>query len=177
MASNDLGVHYPLGTDEFAPHLDIEQTADSLQGRVVVPVANTTERASVASALSPSASEPLYVWRTDARDGFQLEVSTNGTTWATANRTSRDGAQDLMQSGSYVGTTASNGTLNLTFNTPFTVATKTVTVAPGATSGGLASVACTGVPTLTGVQLVCYNPTGVLLNGQTVRINWIATGY
>src|SRR5690606_15593906 len=81
VATNDLGVLFPTGGDEFAPHLDMEGLADSLAGRLVVPVANSTARAALAAAVSPSTSEPLLVSRADAPATSRLEMTVNGTTW------------------------------------------------------------------------------------------------
>jgi hypothetical protein len=75
MATNDLGVAYPTGADEFAPHVDMEAMADSLHGRIIVPVANETERDALSADVVPTASTPLYVHRADAADGFKLEVN------------------------------------------------------------------------------------------------------
>ena len=60
----------------------------SLNGRVVVPVVSVTARAALVSALTAegytiSASNPLYTHRADAGLGYELEVTTNGTTWRT----------------------------------------------------------------------------------------------
>lgn len=44
-------------------------------------VADATARAALATAFSPSASNPLYVWRADATSGREIERTTNGTTW------------------------------------------------------------------------------------------------
>lgn len=78
MASTETGVHYPLGTDEFAPHIDDQEQAESLTGRIIVPVANATARDALAAALAPSSAEPLFVKRGDSA-GF--EYTTNGTKW------------------------------------------------------------------------------------------------
>lgn len=81
MALNDLGIAYPLGTDEFSPQADMKALADSLRGRAIVPVANTAERADKAAALSPSAANPLIVFRASATAGRELEYTTDGATW------------------------------------------------------------------------------------------------
>lgn len=61
--------------------------------RDVVPVANTTARAAVVSAMtaagvSVSTSNPLYVHRADARPDSAIEVTTDGTTWQAITLTS-----------------------------------------------------------------------------------------
>ncbi len=48
-----------------------------------VVVANATARDVAAAAMSPSTSNPVFVWREDAADGYQLEVSTDGLAWRT----------------------------------------------------------------------------------------------
>lgn len=83
MATSELGMTVPAGTDAFDPQGDMVAMANSFKSRVVVPVANTTARAALVAAISwaPSASEPLHVWRADATTGQQHEITTNGTTW------------------------------------------------------------------------------------------------
>ncbi|MEV7962419.1 hypothetical protein [Oerskovia paurometabola] len=83
MATTPTGVEVPAGTDIFDPDGDLRALGASLEGRIIVPVANATARNAVASLVSPSPTEPLYVHRGDAPPGRQLEVTTNGTTWIT----------------------------------------------------------------------------------------------
>jgi hypothetical protein len=47
----------------------------------IVMVANTTERATVATDIAPTAARPLFVWRQDAPTGLKLEVTEDGTNW------------------------------------------------------------------------------------------------
>jgi hypothetical protein len=81
MATNPLGLEYPEGADSFQPHTDIQALADSARGRVIIPVASVAARDSLETALPPSASEPLYVFRADAPAGREVEYTTDGTTW------------------------------------------------------------------------------------------------
>lgn len=83
MATNELGVTIPAGGDVFDPQGDMVSLANSLKSRVVVPVANTTERDALAAAISwtPTAEEPLRVSRGDADPGRELEYTTDGTNW------------------------------------------------------------------------------------------------
>lgn len=81
MATNDLGLIYPTGSDEFAPHLDMEALADSFGGRLIVPVPNVAVRDALAAAVSPSTTEPLIVRRADAAVAVAVEITTNGTDW------------------------------------------------------------------------------------------------
>jgi len=62
----------------------------SLNGRIIVPVADVTARAALVVALTAegytiSASNPLYTHRADATVGSELEVTVNGTSWKAAN--------------------------------------------------------------------------------------------
>lgn len=175
----DLRKHDAFGENEQPSRAGFN--ALSLSINDFVPVANVTERAQLVADLNaigrgPSAGKPLMVYRADARDGFRLEVSENGTSWRAVNQPLAGGVQERIQRGSTTGTTAGNGTLPLTFSEPF-VGTPVVTVSAGSTAGGVASVACTGVATATGQQVVCYTATGALVTGQNVRVNWIAVGY
>lgn len=83
MTTNALGVNVPVGTDSFDPAGDMTALADSLAGRIVVPVANTTERNALASSLAPSSSAPLIVYRADAPSGAEIEITENGSDWRT----------------------------------------------------------------------------------------------
>lgn len=80
MATDARGHTVPDGTS--APHrgdlLDL-----SLSVRDIIYVGNTTERASAATALVASATNPVYTHRADAPAGRELEVTTDGTTWQT----------------------------------------------------------------------------------------------
>lgn len=52
-------------------------------GEIVIHyVANTAARATLATAYSPTASKPLFVYRGDATAGFEVEVTENGTGWS-----------------------------------------------------------------------------------------------
>lgn len=56
--------------------------------RDLIPVANTTARAAVITAMasagvSVSTSNPVFVYRADARPDSAIEVTTDGTTWKT----------------------------------------------------------------------------------------------
>lgn len=83
MASTSSKVRVPAGSDAFDPQGDMVALGQSLDGMVIVQVANITERTTVAAAVAPSTTKPLYVHRMDAGVGRELEVSTNGTDWRT----------------------------------------------------------------------------------------------
>lgn len=88
MASSEGGVTVPAGTDPFDPQGDMVALANSLKSRIVVPVANTTERTALAAAISwsPSSEEPLRVNRADAAVGLRDEISYDGTSWTAVAR-------------------------------------------------------------------------------------------
>ncbi len=155
----------------------INDLAASINDFVVVT--NVTDRAQKASDLSPSTTRPLVVWRQDARAGFELEVTTNGSTWRSVNQVSRDLTnQGLVQAGSFVGSVAANGTLNLTYPTAFTTIVNSLVVSAGASTSTLGFVRVTNFTgSLTGEQVQCYQPSGAVVASGSVRINWMAFGY
>jgi hypothetical protein len=81
MALTPIGLNVPAGTDAFDPQVDLGDLATSLIGRTVVPVANLTARAALATAVGPTASKPLVVFRADAPIYKAIEYTTNGSTW------------------------------------------------------------------------------------------------
>lgn len=81
MALNSLGIEVPASTDAFDPDGDIRSLGDSLAGRIIVPVANVTERNALATTLSPTPSEPLYVHRADAPVYARTEWTEDGSNW------------------------------------------------------------------------------------------------
>lgn len=80
MATDARGHTVPDGAS--APHrgdlLDL-----SLSVRDIVYVGNVTARASAATALGASATNPVYTHRADAGAGRELEVTTDGVNWNT----------------------------------------------------------------------------------------------
>lgn len=86
-STTPTGITVPAGGDPFDPAGDIGQLAASLAPRTITPVANTTDRGRLVAELAalgraPSSTRPLYVHRTDATPGRELEYTTNGTSWA-----------------------------------------------------------------------------------------------
>lgn len=84
MAVTATGIEVPAGSDPFDPAGDMVDLANSLRSRIVVPVANATERSALIAAIdwTPSSAEPLRVWRANAAVGWQEEITTdNGVTW------------------------------------------------------------------------------------------------
>lgn len=95
MALNDLGVEVPASTDAFDPDGDMRELGGSLEGRIIVPVANTTARDALATTLSPSATEPLFVWRADANIGSRLEWTEDGSTWQAGETSHQPAAANI----------------------------------------------------------------------------------
>lgn len=85
------GIIFLEETDAISPFHTLinalqQGTSDAISAGVrIVKVANTTERAAAVSANTPSTSSPVFVWRTDAGEGRQLEYTVNGTTWYTVH--------------------------------------------------------------------------------------------
>lgn len=79
----------PAGTDTTVSRETIfEDFGNSI--RDVVPVASTTERTQLVTALTtageaPSATKPLVVHRNDARGAHRIEYTTNGSVWMPAS--------------------------------------------------------------------------------------------
>lgn len=86
MAQTPTGLDVPAGGDPFDPQVDLVKLAASLGARIIVPVPNVTARGQLVTRLTaegaaPSATAPLYVHRGDAPAGFELESTTDGTTF------------------------------------------------------------------------------------------------
>ncbi|MBD7949582.1 hypothetical protein [Oerskovia rustica] len=79
MATTPTGLIVPAGTDVFDPDGDLRTLAGSLDGRLIVPVANTTARDALAAAFTPSTAKPLLVYRSDAGT-LECSVGGSGTT-------------------------------------------------------------------------------------------------
>lgn len=120
MALNDRK-HVVFGEGEQPSMAGFNAAFESIND--VVPVADTTERAAVAAAVGPTASRPLFVWRADAAERQNLEVTTDGTTWhsITAGRISgkmwRTGtAQALTVGGSKIAMSTARVAGGFTFD-------------------------------------------------------------
>jgi len=89
MANNARKHQIPAGGDTSVSRATIFETfGNSI--RDVVPVANVTERALLVSALAsagfaPSPSNPLVVYRADARGLHRLEYTADGAVWVSAS--------------------------------------------------------------------------------------------
>lgn len=110
MAETTSKVHYPTGEDLYQPHTDMEKLARSI--RHIVPVANATERNSLATEYNPTAEKPLYVDRADtgalernAGDGWaQLYPPTaiaGGRTGSETNSVPNDTITNINTGSSY----------------------------------------------------------------------------
>lgn len=80
MTKNALGIEVPAGGDAFNPQGDMVEMAASMDGRIIVPVPNTTARDALAASLIPTVDKPLYVLRADAAPSPCVEWS-DGTRW------------------------------------------------------------------------------------------------
>jgi hypothetical protein len=100
MATTTEGLTVPTGGDAFDPQGDMVTLANGFQSRIVVPVANTTERASLLAAISwtPSAEEPLRVSRGDADPGRELEYTTDSTNWVALMAPQPEDVEDAVVS-------------------------------------------------------------------------------
>lgn len=79
-------IRTPAGSDNYSLVNDLRLMGESLYS--IIPVANTTERAAIVSALATagrpvSSSSPLTVYRADAASHSRVERSINGTDWFT----------------------------------------------------------------------------------------------
>ncbi|MGL5830442.1 MAG: hypothetical protein ACRC0L_12865 [Angustibacter sp.] len=70
----------------------------------VIPVADVSERATVAAALGASLSRPVYTHRQNAATGLELEVTTDGAGWRVIYSNAAPGWNDLQLSSSWTGT-------------------------------------------------------------------------
>lgn len=133
MTRNVLGIEVPAGTDAFDPQNDMVELGASLEGRIIIPVANVAARTALATTLGPTPAEPLYVHRADAPAGLETEYSTNGTTWRSVSVAMRTGVAS--------GTTSAGGDLLVTFSTPFPTQCDMVTVIDMTTGAGIGMIA------------------------------------
>jgi hypothetical protein len=83
VATDARGHTIPAGPD-FPKRADLLNL--SLSVRDVVYVANTTARATAATTLGASATNPVYTYRADAAAGSELEFTTDATNWVSIDR-------------------------------------------------------------------------------------------
>jgi hypothetical protein len=96
MPTTANGVYYPDSATNITPLETVFSTMASsidniLAGDVQIHrVANTTARNALAASLTPTAANPVFVWRADAPNGQELEYTKNGTTWYYVNTSEDD---------------------------------------------------------------------------------------
>lgn len=146
----------PADTDD--PDVVGDLAALSASVRDIIQVDNTTARAAVIDALTtagigPTATNPVYVHRSDAAPGRELEVTTDGTTWRTL---STNGAL-AVASGEVV---ISPSGANIPTSTAVTFPAGRFTVAP--------AVQVTANTTVPGTSVTGVGYSGVTATGFTV---------
>lgn len=134
MAVNDLGVEVPAGSDTFDPQGDMVELADSLAGRIALPVANDSARNALAALLSPSTSEPLVV----RYPSGLVQSTVDGTTWRNEAFPASTGTITTTANwtGNLVYSVAPGGTITIT-GEPVRVGNASATVAGVVASGGV----------------------------------------
>lgn len=172
MATDTRGHTVPAADDAPARSdlLDL-----SLSLRDPIPVASTTARAQLITdlaaltpAITPSASNPVFVFRADARAGSELEYTTDGTTWRAVNAQSiqiDEGTVTVSTNSSGAGSQAATFEAGLFAQAPTVVAA--INTGAGAWSNAIVRV----TQTTTGGFLA------VVTNGEassSVSVNWIA---
>ena len=184
MATTPTGLIVPAGTDVFDPDGDMRDLATSLEGRIIVPVANTTDRATLAAAVSPTPTEPLYAHRIDAPAGRELERTLDGTNWRPvgaridiAGTTSPDA---WIKAGDVVAPTNAGGDGQIVFAEAFPVQMYTAILTDATDKDVLGPVLIkyTAVNSdRTRITFRAYSSSGVpLANSEGLRIAYIAMG-
>jgi hypothetical protein len=169
MASDARKHTVPVGTDP----VDLVAVVGGLSASIrdVIQVDNTTARAALVDALTtagigPTTQNPLYVHRSDATPGRELETTKDGTNWYSipTGRT--------FQSG--VATLAGDATNQRSVAVPFPVAfaTTPLVMLQGLTGQTLSSTTWNVWPSN-------ETPTGFSLNGvrnntTTMSVRWLA---
>lgn len=178
MATDPRGHTVPAGDEPPARSAILDL---SLSIRDPKPVANTTARAQhisdlAGAGITPSTSNPVFVFRADAPAGAQLEYTTDasGTTWHTVPATPLTAMR--MAAGTASGSMASQATITISDTFPasrFTVAPIVTPVIIGAS--GYVSTLRVGVSSTStsGVTFVVNSVTGASITGS-ITVNWIA---
>ena len=114
MATNAAGIEIPAALDPFDPQGDMVELANSLGGLVIIPVPNITARDALVAGLgwTPTANRPLWVRRADAARLEHVEVTVDGSTWASYSPTTRN--PFMRDGGGTVDMTAVTGTGTVT---------------------------------------------------------------
>ncbi|MFF2621308.1 hypothetical protein [Oerskovia jenensis] len=181
MATTPTGLDVPAGTDPFDPDGDLRALGASLAGRIIVPVPNKTAREALAAAVTPTASEPLYVHRTDGGPSGALERTIDGTTWTSLERrvvmrdadggTPPAGAVPLTQHFVAEDKLGANGVLTVTFLEAF--ARRPIVQAKTVRGASIDPVVDSDGATATNVRLVWPN----MPANSTVRVHVTANGW
>ena len=179
MPLTSIGLNIPAGTDAFDPVADFSDLAGSLIGRVVVPVANTTARDALATAVAPTTSNPLIVYRSDANAGRQIEYTFNGTAWTPLTAVGTNGLPYAQASGLITGTTTAVSVMNIPITFPggrFSVAPLVQVTLQTAPANGTRLVPRISARTSTGATCTIYQGDGAVFTaGVTFDVAWHAT--
>src|SRR3954471_23751364 len=177
MALTPIGLNVPAGTDAFDPQVDFGDLATSLIGRTVVPVANVTARAALATLVAPTSSKPLVVFRADATAGQQIEYSTNGSTWTTVGVLA-PAVPYAQAQGLASATLTAVSVFNIAVTFPagrFTVPPLVQTTIQGAPANGTRLVPRANQGTTSGCNVVLYHGDGTPMTaGVNVGVAWHA---
>ena len=164
MATNDRK-QTVLGEEEQPSRAALNAMVGSVND--IVPVANTTERAAVASAVGATSTRPLYVFRADAQPGSEFEFTEDGTNWSVINRDNTRGRR--------TGPTDASGLLYITHGMSTTPSRVQLTeVYWNDTVNGVAKPTL-GTVDATQIQVVWYRmDTGARLVTTDVVVEWVA---
>lgn len=159
----------------------------SLTVNDIVYVANATDRAQFVAGLTtagvgPSASRPIYVHRGDATPGWELEFTTNGTTWNKVRGAAVQGQPNgaVIQAWSLAATTSGAGGVTVTFPEAFatSVLSAVATVADASpTTVGFVRIEGFSGSNRTNFVARVYSLTGAPVLNAAVRLNCVAVGY
>jgi len=172
----------PLTDGQAANKKYVDDSIDVIQSILdgqapIYKVANTTERGALASALSPSTNNPLFVWRVDAPSYRKLEYTTDNVTWGYL-LSSRDPLVTMTQRGfadiSVAGLAPQTAGVSqaVTFPEPFPGTPTVVAQLTGSNWG--ASVSIWGTNS-TGFSMTPRNNQTAASFSGSLRFNWIAT--
>lgn len=168
MALNDLGIEVPQGTDLFNPDGDMRDLGESMAGRIIVPVANTTERATLVANYPPSTSRPVFVYRADATQGQRVEYTVDGVTWLSLRSNLDDNPWTTL--------TAINGwTAGTGSNAPQVRRTGDIVFFKGSFFGGTANTQATTLPTWARPSFT-QRPVVIMSDGSAGRLRMFTSG-
>ena len=149
MPTTASGIYYPDSSTAFNPLETVFSTmASSIENILAADVqvhrvANTTARNALVSQFPPTAANPLFVWRTDAPNGRELEYTKNGTTWHYYSSSEDGGLAGVPLSGGTsgnLGITRQGNLVNFLGNVTRTWVANTTTVVGTVPAGSRPSV-------------------------------------